>query len=93
MKDLYKLRNTLLHSGQGFVYDEDLNQAIVWAQGLILRMLEDIQEQPVLLKLIEKKYPIAQDLYKPNIFVNLLLSLSRLFNNLAQKISKSGYLT
>jgi len=93
MKDLYKLRNTLLHSGQGSVYDEDLNQAIVWAQGLILKMLEDIREQPDLLKLLEMKYPIDQDLYKPNILENFLLSLSRLFNNLAQKISSSDYLT
>jgi hypothetical protein len=62
MKNLYQLRSSILHSGKGYVYEEDMGQAVAWSQRLILQLLKDIREQLSLSKLLEKKYPIDEKL-------------------------------
>ncbi|MHA1828359.1 MAG: hypothetical protein ACTSX6_06895 [Candidatus Heimdallarchaeaceae archaeon] len=88
MKDLYQIRNSLLHSGKGYVFDENLNQAKLWTQVLIMKLLKEIHNEKNMKALLENKYPVDEQLYKPNIISKGLMVLSKICENTARKISK-----
>ena len=54
----YDLRNSIIHSGQGYVYNDDLNQVIYWARCLIQFLLTQTDKHLTIISLLDKDFPI-----------------------------------
>jgi hypothetical protein len=64
MRNMYLLRNSIIHSGKGYVYEDDLQQLMSWARGTIQIILHFAEKLKTLSELIEKKYPVNEALYE-----------------------------
>jgi len=62
MKSLYDIRNSIIHSGEGYVYEDDLNQIMYWTQATIQFLLQ-VEKCENISELIEHRFPIEEVLY------------------------------
>jgi len=60
---LYGIRNSIIHSGIGYVYDDDLVQIRYWTQSLIQFVLKYIDKYHTIEELINNEFPINEHLY------------------------------
>lgn len=63
MQSLYDIRNSIIHSGEGYTYEDDLVQIMHWAQGIILFLLPYAEKANDIFELIEKEFPIDKNIY------------------------------
>lgn len=63
MKSLYDIRNSIIHSGEGYVYEDDLNQIMYWTQATIQFLLQYVEKCENILELIKHKFPVEEALY------------------------------
>lgn len=64
MRNIYLLRNSIIHSGKGYVYEDDLQQLMSWVGDTIQIVLHYAEKFKTLLELIEKEYPVNEALYE-----------------------------
>jgi hypothetical protein len=63
MRSLYDVRNSIIHSGEGYVYEDDLAQAMYWTRAAILFLLKYAGKFGELSELIKNKFLIDERLY------------------------------
>jgi hypothetical protein len=63
MRKMYELRNSIIHSGKGYVYENDLTQLMYWVQATIQVVLQRAEEFNSLQELIKKEFPMNEKLY------------------------------
>ena len=63
MRDMYRLRSSIIHSGQGYIYEEDLEKLLVWVKITIQILLERSSKYKDLSEAINKEFPINETLY------------------------------
>lgn len=64
MRNLYDIRNSIIHSGRGYVFEDDLNQMLYWTQAAIQMLLRYVESFDDISELIETKFPINEALYR-----------------------------
>lgn len=60
MRNMYRLRSSIIHSGEGYIYEEDLEKMIAWAQITIQILLERSDKFKDLQETISKEFPIDE---------------------------------
>jgi hypothetical protein len=63
MHEMYEIRNDIIHSGEGYVNIDDLNQAMYWTQATIRIISQHAEEAATLQQLLSSKYPIDDSIY------------------------------
>lgn len=63
MKSLYDIRNSIIHSGEGYVYEDDLNQIMYWTQATIQFLLHYAEKYKDISELLKQKFPVEEALY------------------------------
>lgn len=63
MRSLYDIRNSIIHSGEGYVYEDDLNKILYWTQAIIQVLLQYSQKYTEILQIIENEFPIDETIY------------------------------
>lgn len=63
LRSLYDIRNSIIHSGEGYVYEDDLIQVMHWTQAAILFVLEYAEKFSSISELIEKEFHVDETLY------------------------------
>ena len=63
MRSLYGVRNSIIHSGEGYVYEDDLDQMMYWTQATIRFLLQYAEKYNSIFELITKEFPIDDSLY------------------------------
>lgn len=63
MRSLYNVRNSIIHSGEGYVYEDDLVQVMYWTQAAILFLLKYAGKSGELSVLIKNEFPVDENLY------------------------------
>jgi hypothetical protein len=64
MRNMYELRNLIIHSGEGYVYEDDLQQLMSWVRVTIQIVMHYAEKFSTLQELIEKEYPVNEALYE-----------------------------
>ena len=81
MRSMYQLRSAIIHSGEGYVYEDDLQKAMLWVQTTIQILLERADKYPKLQDAITKEFPITEKLYsqpfRRNIMKKIVRALTR----------------
>ncbi len=87
MRNMYQLRNSIIHSGEGYVYEDDAIQLMIWVRATMQLILQDAEKFNTLNELIKKEYPINEKLYekleerKASPSKRLLRTLKKLFEH------------
>lgn len=68
-------------------WDSRATQATIWSRQVIFQILKEVNSYQNVIELIGRKYPIDEELYRPNWLANFLLLISRKLINLAHKMS------
>lgn len=63
MRKMYELRNSIIHSGEGYVYEDDLAQLMHWVQVTIQVVLQRAEKFNSLQELIKKEFHVNEKLY------------------------------
>lgn len=63
MRSLYDIRNSIIHSGEGYIHEDDLNQMLYWTQSTVQFLLTYAGEYNDIFELLEKKFPVDESLY------------------------------
>ncbi len=63
MYGLYGIRNSVIHSGEGYVHQDDLNQTMMWAQALVQFLLRYAGKFKHMSELLEREFPVDDSLY------------------------------
>jgi len=63
MRSLYEIRNSIIHSGEVYLYDEDIAQVISWAQAIIQILLKYSDKSDNIINLIQNQFPINESIY------------------------------
>jgi len=63
MRSLYEIRNSVIHSGEGYVYDDDLAQVMHWTRAAILILLTYAEKFSDVTELCKKRFPVDDSLY------------------------------
>ena len=87
MSSLYSVRNSILHGGKAYVYDDDLNQIMYWVQTTIIFLLRYLQYDSVQ-ELIQKEFPIDESLYSRSGFSFLHRFTTFLSNLLKRSLAR-----
>lgn len=63
MRELYRLRNSIIHSGEGYVYEDDLEKLYIWAKITVQMLLERSGKFRDLQEALSEEFPIDETLY------------------------------
>ena len=63
MRDMYNLRNSIIHSGEDYVYEGDMRQLLSRTRATIQIILHYAEKFTTLQELIEREYPVNETLY------------------------------
>jgi hypothetical protein len=81
MWNLYGIRNSIIHSGEGYVYKDDLAKAMLWVQATIQIILHHARKFATLQELMSKQFPVNEALYeKPHSTSGFLNKLTRILS-------------
>jgi hypothetical protein len=64
MRELYRIRSSIIHSGEGYVYDEELERLYVWTKLLIQLLLERHADFENLQEMLSKEFPIDKTFFE-----------------------------
>ena len=63
MRNMYRLRSSIIHSGEGYIYEEDLEKMIMWVQSAIQIILVKSDMFANIQEIINKEFPIDEKIY------------------------------
>jgi hypothetical protein len=79
MRNMYELRNSIIHSGEGYVHEDDLAQLTYWIQATIQVVLQHAEKLNSLQELIKKEFPVNEKLYaRSNHYPSCLYKLANI---------------
>ena len=63
MRDMYQLRSSVLHYGEGYIYDDDLERLMSWVQTTLQILVKRVDKYENILEALDKEFPINEQLY------------------------------
>lgn len=64
MKEMYRIRNSILHSGEGYVLTEDVEKMLVWVRTTIQVIMEKTLKYGNLSELINKEFSVDEHIFR-----------------------------
>jgi len=94
MRNLYEIRNSIIHSGEGYVYEDDLAKVMYWVQATIQIILHHARKFATLKDLMSKQFPVNEALYeRPHSTSGFLNKLTRILSRrLASIRMRKGFI-
>lgn len=63
MRDLYDIRNSIIHRGKTYVHEDDLNKMMYWTDATIQFLLYYAEKYNNICELIKNEFPIDEEIY------------------------------
>ena len=87
MRTMYQLRSSVLHCGESYIYDDDLEKLLRWVQITIQILVKKVDKYKTIFEVLDNEFPVNEKLFakqKKTLFESAIRLIMSKFNRFSK---------